>query len=378
MNRLKILVVDDEPGIRSGVSRILSRFTVDYPFMDEQIGFDVIEAETGEAGLEIIKNEQIDVVLLDNKLPGIQGIDLLELIKKEQPDTLITMITSHASLDVAVKATSIGAYDFVPKPFTPQELKSSLENITKHLFLKKMTKQLQKEGKQIRFQFLQVLSHELKAPLNAIEGYMNMILAKQFGENVEAYFEITQRSVDRLKGMRGLIMDLLDLTRFETGKTHSEPKLIDIKTLALASADLHKPYAIQKDVKINLDFPDNISYFGVYEDIEIIFNNLISNAVKYNTSGGMVNININSEENNLVLVFNDTGLGIPEEEMNNLFKEFFRIKNEDTKGIQGSGLGLSIVKKIVDLYKGTIDVYSKPGEGSTFTIKLPHQKNHQD
>lgn len=372
MNRLKILVVDDEPGIRSGVSRILSRFTVDYPFMDEQIGFDVIEAETGEVGLEIIEREKIDVVLLDNKLPGIQGIDLLELIKKKQPDTLITMITSHASLDVAVKATSIGAYDFVPKPFTPQELKSSLENITKHLFLKKMTSKLQKEGKQIRFQFLQVLSHELKAPINAIEGYLNMIMAKQLGDNIEGYHEITTRSIERLKGMRSLIMDLLDLTRFETGKIPNTPQQIDIKSLALSSIDLHKPYAIQKDVEIKLHIDCDFCLFGIPDELEIIFNNLISNAVKYNKPGGQVDIHIQCDTQEITMVFEDTGIGIPEEEKKNLFKEFFRIKNEDTKGIQGSGLGLSIVKKIIDIYKGSIEVESKAGEGSVFTVKIPH------
>ncbi len=376
MNRLKILVVDDEPGIRSGVTRILSKFTVDYPFMDEQIAFDVLEAETGEQGLEIIQREHIDVVLLDNKLPGIQGIELLELIRQKQPETLVTMITSHASLDVAVKATSIGAYDFVPKPFTPQELKSSLENITKHLFLKKMTHKLQKEGKQIRFQFLQVLSHELKAPLNAIEGYLNMIIQKQLGDDIKAYQDITRRSIERLKGMRGLIMDLLDLTRFETGKNPSEPRKINLKSLASAAIDLHKPYAIQKDVDIKLHIDCDICLYGVEDEMEIIFNNLVSNAVKYNKQGGKVDLYIRCDGSAVTMLCKDTGLGIPENEQQNLFKEFFRIKNEETKGIQGSGLGLSIVKKIVDLYKGTIDVTSEPGVGSTFTVKIPHPTIH--
>ena len=371
MNILKILVVDDEPGIRSGVSRILTRFTVDYPFMDEQIGFEVLEAETGEAGLAIIEREPVDVVLLDNKLPGIQGIDLLKLIKEKQPDTLVTMITSHASLDVAIKATSIGAHDFVPKPFTPQELKSSIENITKHLFLKRMTSKLQKEGKQIRFQFLQVLSHELKAPLNAVEGYLQMITNRQFGESIEEYQEISQRAMERLKGMRNLIMDLLDLTRFETGKTPSVPQQVDIRALANAAVDLHKPYAIQKDVDIRLHTDCDVCLYGVPDELEIIFNNLISNAVKYNKKGGKVDITICCDGRSVTMEFRDTGIGIAEDARKNLFTEFFRIKTAETKGIQGSGLGLSIVKKIVDIYKGSIEVESTPGEGSTFTLTLP-------
>ncbi|HRZ22205.1 MAG TPA: response regulator, partial [Bacteroidales bacterium] len=131
MATLKILVVDDEPGIRSGVSRILRNFRVDYPFMDEPFDFEVLEAATGEEGIEIIESNPPDILLLDNKLPGIQGVEVLEYIKKKQISIIVVMITSYASLELAVKATSDGAYDFIPKPFTPQELKSSVENITK-------------------------------------------------------------------------------------------------------------------------------------------------------------------------------------------------------------------------------------------------------
>lgn len=130
MDKLIVMVVDDEPGIRSGVSRILSNFTVSYPFMDDDIGFDVIEVETGEEAIEKVKSEHIDIVLLDNKLPGILGTDVLEFISNNKPEILVMMITSYASLELAVKATDHGAYDFIPKPFTPQELKSSLENVS--------------------------------------------------------------------------------------------------------------------------------------------------------------------------------------------------------------------------------------------------------
>ena len=217
MSTLKILVVDDEPGIRSGVSRILRNFRVDYPFMEEAFDFEVIEASTGEAGIEMIEYNKPDIILLDNKLPGIQGIEVLEYIKKKQHNIIVVMITSYASLELAVKATSDGAYDFIPKPFTPQELKSSIENITKKVFLKKMTTKLQETGKQVRFQFLSVLSHELKAPLNAIEGYLKMIRERQLGDKIEDYERSSTGRLERIKGMRQLILDLLDLTKVETG-----------------------------------------------------------------------------------------------------------------------------------------------------------------
>jgi len=218
MALLNILVIDDEPGIRSGVSRILRNFKVDYPFMDEYIEFKVLEAATGELGLQIIEEKKPDIILLDNKLPGMQGVEVLEQIKIKKIKTVVVMITSYASLELAVKATNDGAHDFIPKPFTPQDLRSSIETITKHLFLKNMTKRLNKEGKQIRFQFLSILSHELKAPINAIEGYLNMMQNKQFGENINDYKQIIERCQARTDGMRKLIMDMLDMTKLESGE----------------------------------------------------------------------------------------------------------------------------------------------------------------
>ncbi|MDK2909945.1 MAG: two-component system, sensor histidine kinase and response regulator, partial [Bacteroidales bacterium] len=210
MARLKILVVDDEPFIRSGIQRILQNFRVDYPFMEEPFEFDILEAATGEEGIEIINNQKPDIVLLDNKLPGIQGVEVLSFIKSQKLDMVVVMITSYASLDLAVRATSDGAHDFIPKPFTPQELKSAIESITKQVFLRRMTREMQVTGKQIRFQFLSVLSHELKAPLNAIEGYLRMMQEKQLGDKIDDYQQVIDRSLQRIKGMRSLILDLLD------------------------------------------------------------------------------------------------------------------------------------------------------------------------
>ena len=136
MGVLKILVVDDEPGIRSGVLRILANFHVTYPFMDEDYSFEISEAASGEEGIEKIEKDCPDIILLDNKLPGIQGVEVLEYIRKKRYDIVVAMITSYASLDVAIRATRDGATDFIPKPFTPQELKSSVENITKQFTLR--------------------------------------------------------------------------------------------------------------------------------------------------------------------------------------------------------------------------------------------------
>ena len=371
MEKLKVLVVDDEPGIRSGVVRILKNYSIGFPFMEEDFSFDVSEADTGEKALEIIENEQIDIILLDNKLPGIQGIDVLEKISKMRLDTAVMMITSYASLDIAVKATNFGAYNFVPKPFTPDELKSSIENISKHLFLKRMTKELKEQGKQIRFKFLSVLSHELKSPLNAIEGYLRIMEDKQAGDNIDDYMSMIDRSLVRIQSMRNLIMDMLDLTRLESGKKKRHIHKVDMKEMALLAIDTIKPMAIQQNITINPVLDNDMMYNADSDEIEIIFNNLLSNAVKYNREGGEVRINVGMDDRNLNITVADTGIGISPEDLPKLFEEFSRIKNSDTRNITGTGLGLSITKKMVELYNGTIEVDSKPNFGTTFKIRLP-------
>jgi two-component system, sensor histidine kinase and response regulator len=371
MAYLKVLVVDDEPGIRSGVTRILSNFHVTYPFMDEDYTFEVTEAASGEEGIELLEKDKPDIILLDNKLPGMQGVEVLEYIRKKSYDIVVAMITSYASLDIAIRATRDGATDFIPKPFTPQELKSSIENITKQLYLKRITHKLKQEGKKIRYQFLSVLSHELKAPLNALEGYLRMMQEKQQGEKIDDYAAAIDRSLQRIQGMRNLIMDLLDFTKIRLERKEEKIQEVDLEAVAQNAITAVQPYAIQVEVTINLDVRSEAVVMADPDDMEIVFNNLLSNAVKYNKTGGKAEITIDTSDTDTIVIFSDTGIGIKEEDMETLFTEFGRIKTEKTKNITGSGLGLSIVRKVIELYKGNIKVESKPDIGTVFTVRLP-------
>ncbi len=371
MEKLRLLVVDDEPGIRMGVCRILENYVVSYPFMDEDIGFDVKAAETGEEALEILKSDSLDIVLLDNKLPGIQGIEVLEFINEQNLDVVVVMITSYASLELAVKATRQGAYDFVPKPFTPKELRASIETITKQLFLRRMTQKMNVEGRQVRFQFLSVLSHELKAPINAVEGYLQLMQNREFGDSLHEYRDMIDRSLHRIQGMRNLIMDMLDITRIESGKKKRKLEKVMLCEIAQQCIDAFQPLSIQKDVDVYLNCSEKIFLEADRQEMEIIFNNLISNAIKYNKQGGRVDVNLKRKEKSLKIEVVDTGIGMTEEDAKSLFEDFVRIKSEQTKHITGSGLGLSIVRKLLDLYEGDIEVDSKPGEGSCFTVNIP-------
>ena len=375
MEKLKVLIIDDEPGIRSGISRILGHFSVGFPFMEEDFHFETMEAADGEEGLDIIGREKVDIVLLDNNLPGISGIDLLGKLSKMDTDIQVMMITSYASLDLAVKATNYGAYNFVPKPFTPQELKTAVEGITKHLYLKRMASRIKEDGKKIRYQFLSVLSHELKSPINAVDGYLKIMLEKQAGENISDYTTMIERSLERIRGMRTLIKDLLDMTRYEASLDTRELQTIDLHEAGRRAIEQLELMAAQNGVTVDLEAPEKSYMQGVPNEIDIILNNLLTNGIKYNREGGRVWLKIQPNGHLVKISVKDTGIGMDTEETKKLFHDFVRIKNGKTRDISGSGLGLSITKKFVELYRGEISVSSEPDKGSTFRVILEKQPN---
>lgn len=370
METLTVLVVDDEPGIRSGILRILRGHRVSFPFMDDDYMFECLEAASGEEALAMLEEDTPDILLLDNRLPGMDGTEVLEIIRQKDLDIMVAMITSYASVEIAARATGDGAMDFIPKPFTPSELKSSIDLITKQYFLKKITRTMKEEGKKIRYQFLSVLSHELKSPLHALEAYLLMLKERELGTELQDYDELLDRSLMRVEGMRTLIMDLLDFTRIGLERKQEKAEAVNLKERAQLAISAIKPLAIQRHISISCTGEE--CFLNAHPaDLDIVFNNLLSNAVKYNREGGRVEVQIRKRKQDVEIRVEDSGIGMSEEEVSQLFKEFVRIKNNRTRGIDGSGLGLSIVSRIAQLYGGHIHVESEPDKGSMFSLILP-------
>jgi signal transduction histidine kinase len=166
-------------------------------------------------------------------------------------------------------------------------------------------------------------------------------------------------------------MDLLDFTKIRLERKEEKIQEVDLASVASGAIVTVQPFAIQMEVSVKLDERSDAVIMADPDDIEIVFNNLISNAVKYNRFGGKVEVTIDSSGSEAIIMVADTGIGIKEDDIGNLFTEFVRIKSDKTKNIAGSGLGLSIVKKVVELYHGSINVDSVPDAGSTFTVRLP-------
>ncbi len=371
---LRLLVVDDEEGMRLGIERGLKSYLFDLPEYETTVNYEITLAADGETAVEILKQDSFDLILLDYMLPGINGLDVLLFIQQEHPETTVIMVTAFASLEVAVSATKHGAYDFLAKPFSPTELRNVVSKATKHIMTLREARRLADEKRHIRFEFLSVLAHELKSPLAAVENYLQLMDQRISGNDLETYDHSIKRSLIRLGGMRKMILDLLDLTRLESGQFERHPEWVDVKQVVETSLETLSTLAEDLNIRLSGDYNGPCKLFGVSAEIEILLNNFISNAIKYNRENGSVDVKVVSDSENIRIEVADTGIGMTEEEASRLFGEFVRIHNEKTRNIQGSGLGLSIVNKIVRNLDGSIKVTSTPDVGSTFTVDIPVNK----
>jgi hypothetical protein len=370
MNTLRILVVEDEYGMRLAIARALRDYTIHLPDIEGEISFTIEQAEVAEKALSIINETPPDIILLDYKLPGMSGLDLLTQLSSRQLDMLAIMITAYASIETAVTATKQGAFDFLAKPFTPMELKETIYKAAKHLIFMRQAHKLALEKRKVRFQFISVLAHEMKAPLAALDGYLNILRERAAGDSQEVYDHMVGRCLTRIQGMRKMIGDLLDLTRIESGERKREVAEVDVREVAQHAIDTALPEATERKISIALHADGPVPMQADRSEVEIILNNLITNAVKYNRDGGSVAVRLASQDGTVSISVRDTGIGMTTEEAARLFNDFVRIKNERTRNILGSGLGLSTVKKIALLYGGDVKVASEPDKGSTFTVVL--------
>jgi len=374
-SQARVLVIDDEPGMRSGVQRALTDFVVRIPAFDDSISLQVQSAATAEEGLEQIGTFRPDLLLLDHKLPGMSGLELLKLIeeRREELDLLTIVMTAYASIDTAIRATKQGAYDFLAKPFTPLELRAAVRNAICHLMVRRRARDLAEERRQVRFQFISVLAHELKSPLAAVEGFLELIVDPATNPDTELREQFVERSLVRLRSMRKLINDLLDLTRIEAGVKKRELGEVDLGEVVQACIETATPQAHTQNVSIEVDAPQGLRLLADRGELEILMNNLLSNAIKYNRPGGWVKLRVEDRGQSLLLTVKDSGIGIAPADVERLFGDFVRIKTAQTRGIQGNGLGLSIVKKLAELYGGCVSVTSTPGVGTAFTVELQRE-----
>lgn len=492
--KANILVVDDEMGIREGCKRALS-----------EEGYAVDDAEDGQAGLQRVNEKNYDLILVDLMMPGVGGMDLIKRIHHMDPEIITVVITGNATIETAVEATKLGAYDYLPKPFSPEALsavvkrgleKRILSLEAKKLYAERTQKMLElvnersrlrtivgcmadgvlvanlegrlvlwnassvkmlkskgfdvagepleyyisnepliaaikevlnsedkdfsmisreipvqdekvilmaniapvrdegekilgavtvlrdittlKEINKIKSQFVSMVAHELRAPLAAIKGWLEVILSGEAGGDAEQNKQWLQRAMDRSDSLLALVNDLLVINRMEAGKIAQKMEPVLIKDVIKKIVDFLKPEAEKRKVTLTIELPENLpSIQADLRDMEKLFTNLVSNAIKFNRKNGSVTIKGEVEGSSIHLSVKDTGIGISADHLSHIFDDFYRADDEKIKKISGTGLGLTIAKKIVNSHFGRIEVESEPEKGTLFSVFLPleHRKD---
>jgi two-component system sensor histidine kinase/response regulator len=370
----RILVIDDELGLREGCRRALRRH-----------GYEVEVAATGREGLNKVQETNPGLVLLDVMMPDISGIELLQTIHQHNPDIVCIIITGYATVELAVAAMKLGAYDFIAKPFSDDNLVLAVEKGLEKHRLEQEARRLQRieaeaarltqekamleELDRVKSAFMRKVAHELRAPIAAIESFMNSILEGYGSPEVKRLMQ--ERAAQRARELLELVDDLLNLSRIKEVKLETAEQEVSLQKILEQVLDLHGPEAERKEITLEVDCQDCPPIRADPAHIKQLWTNLISNAIKYTPQGGSVSVHLGTEGGTIVGRVADTGIGIAQEDLPRLFEEFFRTEQAKAFAQYGTGLGLSIVKEIVEEYGGDLSVESTLGQGSAFTFRLP-------
>lgn len=371
----RILVVDDEPGIREGCRRAL-----------RSLNCLVDTAENGEQALAKIEQDGYDLVLMDVMMPGLSGIELIARVHAHDPESVCIVITGYATVELAVTAIKQGAYDFLTKPFTSDDLQMAVNQGLERRRLSLETKRLHTIEEQARrlaeekarleeldrakVAFIRLVTHELKAPVSAILTCLDLIL-KGYLSPAEQH-EYLERAQLRANEQLELISDLLQYGRLKEIKSPGKPAWVEVDKILSEVVEQFRPQAVEKNIDLAVEISPGLPPVCIDPDqMRSVWSNLISNAVKYTPAGGSVSIRLGQTNGDLAGQVVDTGIGIPAEAREQLFSEFYRAKNAKALRIPGTGLGLAIVKQIVELAGGRIWFDSEAGQGSTFSFSLP-------
>jgi two-component system, OmpR family, phosphate regulon sensor histidine kinase PhoR len=486
-NRISILVVDDEESIREGSERILTR-----------MGYQVYKASRGSEGLEILGHHPVAIVLLDLKMPGMDGMEVLAHIRRLNSEILVIIITGYATLETAIEAMKQGAYDFIAKPFEPDQLRIVINRARERIRLTEETEKLAQErqrtladlgteksrirtiveslpngvlvtnvqgqvalmnpafqwlmgieegacigepidaciqdkgfcqlvndisvGKpealpatyefttndekyllasgrpvlsdggeclgavvnlvditamkvldRLKSEFVAKVSHELRSPLSTIHEQLALVLKDMVEKESTRDQYLLSRAKEKTQGLISLIGDLLDLSRIEAGNVCIDCKPVKLDEFLKNIVDFMETRANGKNQRLKLVVPDEpIPLISADpQALESVFGNLIANAINYTPDGGAIEVKISLQPDKIQIDVSDSGFGIEAKDIDSIFKRFYRVKNEKTRYITGTGLGLPIVKGLLDELGGSIQVQSEPSLGTTFTVFLP-------
>ncbi|AFM05908.1 signal transduction histidine kinase [Bernardetia litoralis DSM 6794] len=392
-----ILYVDDE---ESNLRIFKSSFRRHYS---------IFTAISGKEGLEILENNNIQLVISDQKMPEMTGVEFLERVAENFPNTVRIILTAYSDTEDIMRAINkCGIFRYLVKPWNKDEMLLTIDKALETYSLRTENRQLVKalksanedlEGKvkertselmatnedlkkakeqaeaatKTKEQFLSTMSHEIRTPLNAIIGMTHLLKNDRLEGEMAENIEILEFSAQNLLS---LINSVLDISKMEAGKMAFEQAEFDLPILIQNTVEIFKARAEEKNIFLRSNIDKNIpkSLLGDSTRLSQILNNLIGNAIKF-TDEGTVTITVRllhhkTEKVELLFAISDTGIGISSEKINSIFEDFSQAEEDTSRKYGGTGLGLAITKQLVELQGGTINVMSTMMVGSTFSFQL--------
>lgn len=382
--RHTLLVVDDEPDVVKSVRDLL------------RLDYNVLTATSAAEGLKLMEQEEVHIVMTDQRMPGTTGVEFLRNIRGEYPEAVRLLFTGYADIRAVIDAINAGAvYRYITKPWDPDELQTIIREAGERYDLiasnKKLMADLQVKNKeleaanrdletanQLKMAFIQVASHELRTPLTILQG-LNDLACRAVGdqEPLAGWLKRIKSAGDRLLYLINQIVTMLSAGKFDQT---IEKKPTDLAGLLADSTDDVKPFVELRNQTLVRDWPDDLGNIELEPArIRDSLNHLLLNAIKFTADGGTITVKARrTADGGAEISVTDNGVGISPENLKHLFEPFFtgfKVSHHSSGhfeyGRQGLGLGLSVVKAFVELHGGTLDVQSELGKGTTFTIRLP-------
>jgi two-component system sensor histidine kinase/response regulator len=365
-----VLMVDDNPAnIKLLADLLTSR------------GYNVEQATNGADALALAQDQPPDIILLDIFMPGMDGYTVCRKLKADErmQDIPVIFISALTDVDDIVRGFDVGGSDYITKPFRFKEVLARIANMLTLVYQRRQIEALREQDRQhfeslnrMQNEFLRMATHDLRNPLNVILGYLRVLDRIEVSQRAKPLLDEARENIQlSVEKMRMLVTDILDLAQIETGQG-LHLKLTSLNSVLEKSLQGLRLVAQEKDITLNYDPPgEDIALMLDENRMSRVIDNLVSNAIKYTPAGGQVTLTAQKQDSTVQIDVTDTGLGIPGSDLPHVFEAFYRIEHGAHQREEGSGLGLSIVKSIVEQHDGTINVTSTVGQGSTFRIWLP-------
>ena len=387
-----LLAIDDDPDNRAFLTKAVGKH-----------GFDVVSASNARDALRQLDSRRPALIFLDIQMPEESGLTLLPQMLRDFPEAVVVMMTAYGSEQVAAEALRGGADDYIAKPIDLQRLRELLDrNLDKqrlraerqglvsrlkdsnrylmrqHAALRQADEEILQVNRQLeksnryKSEFLANMSHELRTPLNAILGFSEILLDVTMNLTSGERTEFLRNIHSSGQHLLGLINDIPDLAKVEAGKMELHPEPLQVVDALHEVTAILEPMARQQGLQL--------STMGTAEPVPAdrskfkqVLYNLLSNAIKFTPPPGKITVAIKDTPEQIVVSVHDTGIGMKPEDLPKLFREFEQIDGSYTRRYQGTGLGLALCRRFVEMHGGRIWAESQFGTGSTFTFTIPRE-----